>query len=421
MTVYPLKSVRTLALAAQGLAQKNGTEPPASAAMIAELVRRLTCIQIDTLQRVHRSQYLAVWSRLGCYPTGLLDALAYGGLDEDGQVLERQLFEYWYHAACLLPLDMYRFRLQRMRSAQAGRHETTREWLAQAETKRLLAAVLRRIEREGPLLARDFDDPRPERGVWWDWKPAKHALEHLYNCGALMIANRVRFQRVYDLKQRVLPPWVDRREPSEKAAARYILERAALALGICELRQVADYSYDFSRPEAAPHLEAMVRDGVLVPVKARLANGEIHELVVHHENMESLQKAADGELKAERTTLLSPFDTLFYPKGRDQMLWGFRQVLEAYKPAPQREWGYFCLPILDRDRLVGRLDPKLERKAGRLRIEALYLEPGVKQTRRLVRSVAKTLRDFMRFHNAHDLVIERSVPDGFGKVIMDEL
>ncbi len=104
-----------------------------------------------------------------------------------------------------------------MRSAQAGRHETTREWLAKTETKRLLAAVIGRIELEGPLMARDFDDPRPERGAWWDWKPAKHALEHLFNCGIIMIADRERFQRVYDLKQRVLPEGVDTREPSEQA------------------------------------------------------------------------------------------------------------------------------------------------------------------------------------------------------------
>ena len=421
MTIYPLKAVRTLALTTQGLAQANGSEPAVNAGRMAELIRRLTCIQIDTLQRVHRSQYLAVWSRLGCYSPALLDAAAYGGFDDEGQPVERQLFEYWYHAACLLPFDMYRYRLHRMRSAQAGRHETTREWLAQAETKRLLAAVIRRIEQEGPLFARDFADPRPERGSWWDWKPAKHALEHLYNCGTLMIAKRVKFQRVYDLSQRVLPGWVNTRQPSEQAAARHILERSALALGICELRQVADYCYDFSRPEAAPHLESMVREGVLVPVTARLADGELHELFIHRDNMVSLQKAAEGEIKAERTTLLSPFDTLFYPKGRDQAFWGFRQVLEAYKPAPQREWGYFCLPILYRDQLVGRLDPKLERKAGRLRIETLYLEPGVKQTKQLARSVAKMLRDFMRFHEAHDLVIERSEPVGLGKSIMDEL
>ncbi len=173
--------------------------------------------------------------------------------------------------------------------------------------------------------------------------------------------------------------------------------------------------------EAAPHLDAMVRDGVLVPVTARLADGELHELFVHRDNLELLEQAAEGAIKAERTTLLSPFDTLFYPKGRDQALWRFRQVLEAYKPAPQREWGYFCLPILDRDRLVGRLDPKLERKAGRLRIEALYLEPGVKPTKRLARSMAVMLRDFMRFHDAHDLVIERAEPDGFIKSIMAEL
>jgi hypothetical protein len=223
------------------------------------------------------------------------------------------------------------------------------------------------------------------------------------------------------MKERVLPSWVDTHEPPEIETARHILERAALALGICELRQVADYCYDLTRPEAAPYLEAMVEEGVLIPVSARLAEGDVGELVVHREHFRTLQQAVDGEIKAERTTLLSPFDTLFYPSGRDQAFWSFRQVLEAYKPAPQREWGYFCLPILDRGQLVGRLDPKLERKAGLLRIEALYLEDGVKPSQRLARSLAGALRDFMRFHHAHDLVIERANPASFAKSVLSEL
>jgi len=421
LTIYPLKAVRTLALTTQGLNVKNGDESPVGAERIGDLIKRLACVQIDTLQRVHRSQYLAIWSRLGSYPTSLLDALAYGGVDEQGQPIERQLFEYWFHAACLLPLEMYPFRLARMHSAAAGRHESTQQWLAKAETQRLLEGVTRRIEQEGALFARDFEDPRDERGAWWDWKPAKHALEHLYNRGDLMIASRVNFQRAYDLKERVLPGGVDTREPSAEETARHILERAALALGICELRQVADYSYDLSRSEAGPYLEAMVQEGVLIPVSARLADGKVHVLIVHRKHLATLQRAADGEIKAQRTTLLSPFDTLFYPRGRDQAFWGFRQVLEAYKPAAQREWGYFCLPILDRGRLVGRLDPKLERKTGQLHIEALYLEPGVKPSQRLARSVASTLRDFMHFHQAQDLVIERASPQSFAKCVLGEL
>ena len=421
MTVYPLKALRALALSAQELHQPAGSGQPVTAHSLLALVERLGCIQIDTLQRVHRSHYLALWSRLGSYSPTLFDALAYGGQDEHGHPVERGLFEFWFHAACYLPLSAYRYRMPRMQRVAQGGGSSTRAWLAQPGTRRLLENVYERVRAQGPLRARDFEHHGSRRGAWWDWKPAKQALEHLFSRGDLLITDRDNFQRIYDLSERVLPDWVDRSAPTEAEAARHVLESSALALGVCELRQVADYSHDFLRGEARPYLEALLADGTLVPIRGRSHAGKSVELVVHRDNLSELERAAAGELRAVRTTLLSPFDTLFYARGRDEILWGFRQVLEAYKPAAQREWGYFCLPILDRDRLVGRLDPKLERASGTLRIEALYLEPAVKLSQRLARSLARALRDFMRFHDAHDLVIERSEPAGFGTALQREL
>lgn len=421
MTVYPLKALRTLALSTQELHRPVGSGGPATARSLLALVERLGCVQIDTLQRVNRSHYLALWSRLGSYPPALFDALAYGGQDEHGQTVERALFEFWFHAACYLPLSVYRYRMPRMQRVAQGGGSSTRAWLAQPGTRKLLQDVYARVSRQGPLRARDFEHHGPRRGAWWDWKPAKQALEHLFSRGDLLISGRDNFQRIYDLTERVLPDWVDRRAPTEAEAARHVLATSALALGVSELRQVADYSHDFLRGEARPYLEALLADGTLVPILGRSPAGVSIELVVHRDNLPELERAASGELRAGRTTLLSPFDTLFYARGRDETLWGFRQVLEAYKPAAQREWGYFCLPILDRERLVGRLDPKLERASGTLRIEALYLEPAVRPSQRLARSLARSLRDFMRFHDAHDLVIERSDPAGFDAALLREL
>ena len=132
-------------------------------------------------------------------------------------------------------------------------------------------------------------------------------------------------------------------------------------------------------------------------------------------------KAADGALRPERTTSLSALDSLFWAKGRDTQLWGFEQILEAYKPEPSRKWGYFCLPILHRDRLVGRFDPKLERRTGVLRLKAIYLEPGISPEDELVVSVAAAMREFMDFHNATALVIERSEPAEFGDRLLAAL
>ncbi|MCZ7544129.1 MAG: winged helix DNA-binding domain-containing protein [Anaerolineae bacterium] len=127
-----------------------------------------------------------------------------------------------------------------------------------------------------------------------------------------------------------------------------------------------------------------------------------------------MRRAADGALPPRHTTFLSPFDSLFWARDRDMQFWEFRQVLECYKPEAQRIWGYYCLPILHRDRLVGRFDPKLERDTGTLRLKTLYLEPGVAPDEPLVAEVAAAMRDFMAFHDATDLVIERSDPLAFG-------
>ena len=143
--------------------------------------------------------------------------------------------------------------------------------------------------------------------------------------------------------------------------------------------------------------------------------------MVHRDNLPLLEQAADGALKAGRTTFLSPFDSLWWASRRDEQLWGFHQSLEAYLPAPKRQYGYFCLPILHKDRLVGRFDPKLERKTGTLRLKTLYLEPGIEPEEELVTAIAARMHDFMEFHQARDLAIERSEPAGFAEELLKKM
>jgi uncharacterized protein YcaQ len=267
------------------------------------------------------------------------------------------------------------------------------------------------------LRGADFEYDGPKRGSWWDWKPAKNALEHLFARGELMISDRVNFQRVYDLSERVLPAWVDRIEPTRAERDRFWIERNLRVLGVCDLRQAAGYPY-VKRGDNRQIFSELVSAGIAVPIQGRLANGEVRPLYVHKDNMLSLEQAADGALEARRTTFLSPFDNLLWATGRDKQLWSFHQTLEAYLPAPKRIWGYFCLPILHHDRLVGRFDPKLERSSGVLRLKALYLEPGVEPDDALVSGVAVAMRDFLAFHQASQLVVERSQPEEFGQRLL---
>jgi len=408
-TVYPLAALRTLALRTQGLHHPNGSELPSGRDAISAAVDQVGCVQIDTLQMVARSQYLVLWSRLGNYVPFDFDALVFGP--------QRRLFEGWQHAASIIPLAEYRYQIPHQRSLQEKPSNWYTRWLSQGGHPETIAFVRERIQREGALKISDFDRGDHPPGAWWNWRPAKVALEYLFAFGELMIADRVNFQRVYDLTERVLPEWVDTTEPTAEGRDRYWVERGAKALGVCLARHAGDYTW-MKVTRSRPIVESLLREGTLLRVSGILDDGTTGDLIIHRDNLPLLDQAADGALKAERTTFLSPFESLFWANRRDVKFWGFRQSLEAYLPAPKRIYGYFCLPILHKDRLVGRFDPKLERKTGTLRLKAIYLEPGVKPGEELVASVAAAMADFMKFHSAETLVIENSTPATFGKKVM---
>jgi uncharacterized protein YcaQ len=412
MTVYPTTALRSVALQTQGLHTANGASPAPTSDAIYQTVEQMGCVQIDTLHMVRRSQYLVLWSRLGIYDPAGFDALT--------SAADRRLFEGWQHAACIIPLSEYRYQMPHQRRLRMEPAKMSGIWFSDPKNVELVQAVLERIQREGTLRTSDFEYHGPRRNSWWDWKPAKNALEHLYAWGDLMIADRVKFQRVYDLTERVLPKWVDMTEPTVEERDRFWVERGAKALGVCLPRHAGDYTW-MKVSRSRPIVEELVKNGILIPISGELANGKTVELIIHRDNLSLLEQAADGALKAERTTFLSPFDSLWWASRRDEQFWGFHQSLEAYLPAPKRVYGYFCMPILHKDRLVGRFDPKLERKTGTLRLKALYLEPGVKPGEELVKDTAAAMRDFLAFHEAKELVIERSEPEGFAKKLLKKI
>lgn len=405
----PLNASRALALYAQALDSPPNAQATPDA--IYNVVQQLGCVQIDTLQMVSRSQYLLMWSRLGQYDPAAFDALIFA----PGQ---RRLYEYWKKAASIIPLENYRYSLPKMRAIRENAN-WRKKWLADENNAQLVKQVRERIAEEGPLRAADFKYDGPKRGSWWDWKPAKNALEYLYSTGEVMIGNRVNFQRVYDLRERVLPDWVNASEPSTDEANRHMLEQAVKAAGICEPLQAAEYAY-MKRTTARPAIAALVAEGVLLEIEGKLVAGNATTLIIHRDRLADLQRALDGDIIPRRTTFLSPFDSLFWARGRDEGFWNFRQRLEAYKRQPDRIWGYFSLPILHHDRLVGRFDPKLERKTGTLILRALHLEPGVEPDEGLVKDVTAALRDFMAFHQASELVIEKKGHAAFRKALLGQ-
>jgi uncharacterized protein YcaQ len=410
MKSYPLSALRTVALHAQGL-NKAGVFSPTRDTLY-KVVNQIGCVQIDTLHMVRRSQYLVLWSRLGNFSPTEFDALTSAG--------DRRLFEGWQHAASIIPLTEYRYQLPDQHNLREHPTNWYNRWLNETVQKEFVPKVLERVRSEGALKVSDFESDGHQGGTWWNWRPAKVALEFLYAYGELMIADRNKFQRIYDLTERVLPAWVDTTEPSVEERDRFWVERGAKALGIFLPRHAGDYTW-MKVSRSKPIVESLIKEGVLIQIPGLLETGGTGQLLIHRDNLSLLEQAADRTLKAERTTFLSPFDNLWWASRRDEQLWGFHQSLEAYLPAAKRTYGYFCMPILHKDQLVGRLDPKLERKNGNLRLKAIYLEPGIKPGEELVQASAAAMRDFMDFHAAKELIIEHSEPADFSRKLLKKI
>ncbi len=405
--IYPLTALRTLSLYTQRLTAPTTLSTEA----IVDLVMALGYVQIDTLHVVNRAHDVTLWARFGSYNVGDFHKLIY----QNG---ERRLYEGWGHAASIIPLEHYRY--HRWRGDKHYSHNPAfSTWLSKDGNRELVAQTLDRIRTEGGLRVGDFESDDQPRGTWYDWKPSKMALEVLFAWGDLMVADRVNFQRVYDVRERVLPEWVDTTPLTADEARRFCLEQAARAMGVFDLHNLTFYAYMRSIP-AKPLIKAMIAEGVLVTIQGEAMNG-VRTWTLHRDNLSLLERVADGEITARHTTFLAPFDSVLWAGNRDETLWGFKQLLECYKPAAERVYGYFCFPILHQDRLVGRFDPKLDRKTGVLHLHALYLEPGVEPDDALVTGVAGAMRDFLAWHGATSLTIGRSDPPAFGEKLLRAL
>ena len=316
-------------------------------------------LQIDTIHVVARSPYLVLWSRLGNYDPVWLDEL----------LAEGALFEYWAHEAAFVPIEDYPLFRHRMADAGSLGWKYSHEWMDEHRT--VVDRVLAHVREHGPVRSADFERTDGKKGGWWGWKPEKRALEMLFTAGELMVSRREHFQRVYDLRERVLQGRYDGRGPSTKTANRALVAKAAKSLGIATEAWIADY-YRMRRSETAKALAELTADGILLP--AQIA-GIAASCYVHTENAELAEAAAAGTLRPTRTVLLSPFDKLVSHRDRAEMLFGFRFRLEIYVPVAKREYGYFVLPILHGDRLVGRIDPLYDRRTRVLRLNAVHAEP----------------------------------------------
>lgn len=378
------REARALFLRAQGFGGRRSTSRP------ADLLDHLAAIQLDSVNVLARNHELVPFARLGPFDLARLTRALYH---------EGRGFEYWAHEASWLPLREYRYLLPRMehrRAVPRGWWKRVRE-----EHAALYEPVLERIRAEGPLTAADFDDPRANRGTWWDWKPAKLVLEDLFDQGLLMVRDRVRgFTRLYDLPERVLPASLDTSHPGDADATRHLLLRGFRAMAFATGAEAADY-FRLKPDRWRPALRTLLESGAIVPVSVEGARLSAPVYAVP-EALASIP----ARFPRHRPTFLAPFDNLIWERGRVERLFGFRYRVEIYVPEPKRQYGYYVLPLLVRGSLRGRADARLDRKAsaGRvLRVRTLWLE-GAEPA-----EAEAALVDLAAHLGAADVQVERTV------------
>jgi uncharacterized protein YcaQ len=383
---------RRLAIASQGL--HSATPFGKGKEAVYRAIEHLGYVQIDTISVAERAHHHVLWSRAPDYKQMHLHEL---------QLKDKRVLEFWAHAAAYLPMKDYRFALPTMEIFR-NNHDP---W-PKADQK-LMQQVLERIRKEGPLMSRHFEHEKKNNSGWWDWKPAKLALQRLFFAGDIMVSHREGFQRVYDIAEKVIPPGINTNPPTTEEYAEYLITSTIKANG---LARIAGMHY----------LRRGMRDPVRKKVQQLSEEGKI--ILVHVKGVEqdfySFPEFIGQSLRVANTVrLLSPFDNAVIQRDRLNDLFGFDYQIECYVPQPKRKYGYYCLPILYGDQFYARVDVKADRKTGVLHLVHLILEDK-RIPDAFFPALAKTVRSFAAFNGCSEIRVNKVSPIS-KKLLIDQL
>jgi len=364
---------------------------------VLNAVEHLGYIQIDTLSIVERAHHHTLWTRIPDFQTDYLEEL----------VEDRKVFEYWFHAASYLPMQDFRYVLPQMLTIKRGESR-----YYNADPK-VMEYVMDTIRNEGPKRARDFENESHKAGSWWNWKPAKLALERLFMQGDLMISGRSGMQKTYDLAERVLPSFIDTTEPTPLEFAEYLVKTNLRAYGFTTVKQIT-------------HLRKGndLKKNVNTVLKTMLDKGEISQVKIEGLSSAFIQNDVfekTFDLKDSNIHLLSPFDNSIIHRDRIRQIFDFDFRLECYTPKEKRQYGYFCLPILYGDQFIGRVDCKAHRKEKKLELIHLHIENNTLDIELWLKPFAETIKRFAVFNGCESLTLTKVSPSKLNAPVKKEL
>ena len=349
---------RSLALAAQGF-DKPRSKSKSSTADAVEVIKKLGVIQIDSVNVLVRSQELPLFARLGDHDRNAINKAT----------AQNKIFEYWGHEAAILPVEIQPLFRWKMNAARTGKIKHWGLTSFYADNKAFVKRILKHVEANGPVTARELSTRTTKKSSWWDWDEAKTALEYLFLTGQLMSCGRGSdFARIYDITERVLPSKIlDTPTPTENEARKQLLVRAAKAQGVATLTDLADY-YRQKTAVIKPLVNELVEQGDLREVTV---DTWVEKAFVH--------RSAKPPKKLYATALLSPFYSLVWCRPRNERLFDFHYRIEIYTPKEKRKFGYYVLPFMMNGELVGRVDLKADRANAKLLVQSVHTEKGIKR------------------------------------------
>lgn len=400
--ILSLEEAQALVLKAQGLVDPSFLKGKEGAFSIID---QLGYLQIDTLNVVARSHHHTLWSRSPDYQEKFLNQL----LETD-----KLIFEYWSHAASYLPMKDYRFTLPSKKLYADGKSH----WFAQ--DKKMNKYVLDRIKAEGALQSKDFEFKRDAPGNWYNWKPAKQALEQLFMEGKLMVASRQNFQKIYDLSERIVPSSIDVSMPSKNEFASYLIKKTIQANAVVNESEIG-YLRRGLKEVIAKEIKKMLKNGELLTVGIESAK---ETYLTTPATLLSLEKSSDSKLKRPKPVknihFLSPFDNAIIQRKRLNRLFGFDYNIECYLPELKRKFGYWCLPVLYNNKFVARFDPKADRATKTFYIKSIHFEADFLKNEDFNEIFAEKLKAFAAFNSCSKIVLNKA-DKAWNKEILSKL